>query len=330
MDINVKKLEKELWDAANELRISNVTASEYSMAILGIIFLKYATLRFNVVNAQFEGQTTRRGEALTEEALVRKFKANNALYLPEEARYDYLVNLPESTDIGIKINTAIKLIEDLHPELLGTIDKIYSAISEKHNQILVSLLKKFDSDIINQSNGDIFGRIYEFFLNEFAKQGAQDDGAFFTPTSIVELIVNFIEPTKGKILDPACGSGGMFVQSSHFIETHFGKDKVSENVTFYGQELKDPNAKLARMNLAVHGLEGKIIIEDTFKRDAHELVGGCDYVMANPPFNVSNVLESNIKTDDRLLITEITDKKGNVESKRVLVQKCFLCNLRLD
>lgn len=292
---DIKKIEGDLWEAADQLRAnSKLTASEYSMPVLGLIFLRHAYNRFLVAKDKIEENLPSRGGV---KRPIRKedFESQSAIFLPEEARYDYLLNLEEGKDIGAAINDAMISIEKEHENLQGALPKNYNIFD---NDLLAELLKIFNSQQLQNAKGDVFGRIYEYFLNKFAMSGAQEGGEFFTPISLVQLIVNVIEPEKGIVFDPACGSAGMFVQTGHFIELH--GENANEKVTFYGQEKAELNSKLAKMNLAVHGLEGKILEGNTFYEDKHELIGKCDYVMANPPFNVDGVDSEKIKGDPRL------------------------------
>ena len=285
--INIRKLEAELWEAADLLRAdSKVTSQEYCMPVLGLIFLRYAYSRFKYVEAEIlKNRPMRNGRVLPVEA--DDFKTKSAIYLPEESRYDYLVNLPDNADIGNALNLAMELVEAQSSQLKGVLPKNYTILQ---NDLLRELLRIFNNSALNDIKDDIIGRIYEYFLNKFAPAVASDDGVFFTPKSLVRMIVNIIEPRRGTVLDPACGSGGMFVSSADFIE-QYGTN-ANTAMTFYGQEKVDYNAKLCAMNMAVHGLDAKIISGDaanSFYHDYHDLEGRCDYVMANPPFNVDKV-----------------------------------------
>lgn len=285
--INIRKLEKELWEAADLLRAnSNVTSQEYCMPVLGLIFLRYAYSRFKFVEADIlKNRPVRNGRVMPVEAA--DFKQKSAIFLPREAQYDYLVNLPDSEDVGKAIKRAMELVEEQSEQLKGILPKDYTNFK---NELLRELLRIFNNSAFNDIQDDVIGRIYEYFLNKFAPVVAADDGVFFTPKSLVRMIVNVIEPTHGTVLDPACGSGGMFVSSADFIESYGASANTA--MTFYGQEKLDYNAKLCVMNMAVHGLNAKILSGDeanSFYKDAHSLVGCCDYVMANPPFNVDKV-----------------------------------------
>ena len=296
--INIRKLETELWEAADLLRAdSKVTSQEYCMPVLGLIFLRYAYSRFKFVEADIlKDRPVRNGRVLPVEAA--DFKTKSAIFLPEEARYDYLLNLPDNIDMGQAINHAMELIEEQSAQLKGILPKNYTILQ---NDLLRELLRIFNNSAFNKMKDDIIGRIYEYFLNKFAPAVASDDGVFFTPKSLVRMIVNIIEPSHGTVLDPACGSGGMFVSSADFIE-QYGTN-ANTAMTFFGQEKVDYNAKLCIMNMAVHGLNAKIVSGDeanSFYHDAHNLEGSCDYVMANPPFNVDKVKSETAQNAGRL------------------------------
>ena len=239
----------------------------------------------------------------------KDFAAKNALYLPEQARYSYLVNLPDKVNLktndgkdilslGQAVNYAMKLVEEQSEQLKGVLPKSYTDFDDK---LLAELLRIFNNETIDKIGGDIIGRIYEYFLSKFAKAVASDDGVFFTPKSLVKMLVNVLEPSEGIMLDPACGSGGMFVQSGDFVNQ--SGQNATQKMTFYGQEKVEYNANLCLMNMAVHGLTGKIVSGDaanTFYHDAHNLAGKCDYVIANPPFNVDKVKEEAVISAGRL------------------------------
>ena len=296
--INIRKLETELWEAADLLRAdSKVTSQEYCMPVLGLIFLRYAYSRFKFVESEIlKNRPVRNGRVLPVEA--EDFKTKSAIFLPEKARYDYLLKLPDNTDMGQAINKAMELIEEQSAQLKGILPKNYTILQ---NDLLRELLRIFNNSAFNEMKDDIIGRIYEYFLNKFAPAVASDDGVFFTPKSLVRMIVNVIEPTHGTVLDPACGSGGMFVSSADFIEQYGANANTA--MTFFGQEKVDYNAKLCIMNMAVHGLNAKIVSGDeanSFYHDAHNLEGSCDYVMANPPFNVDKVKSETAQNAGRL------------------------------
>lgn len=285
--INIRKLETELWESADLLRQgSKLTSNQYCMPVLGLIFLRYAFGRFKLVEAEIQkDRPVRGGRVLPVEP--SDFAEKSALYLPPEARYDYLVNLPDSVNLGRAVNLAMEKVEAQSEQLIGVLPKDYTMFTD---DILAELLRIFNNSALDEVGGDVLGRIYEYFLNKFAKNIASDDGVFFTPKSLVKMIVNVLEPKRGILLDPACGSGGMFVQTGDFVN-HAGMSANSA-MTFYGQEKVEYNARLCMMNMAVHGLNGRILSgneANTFYHDAHSLEGCCDYVMANPPFNVDKV-----------------------------------------
>ena len=310
--INIRKLESELWESADLLRQgSKLTSSQYCMPVLALLFLRYAYSRYKMVEAEIlQGRPMRGGRVMPVEP--NDFVAKSALYLPREAQFDYLVNLPENiidqnlktkdgqdiNSLGEAVNYAMQLVEDQSEQLTGVLPKTYTMFAD---DLLRELLRIFNNKTIDEVGGDIIGRIYEYFLSKFAKAVASDDGVFFTPKSLVKMLVNVLEPTQGVMLDPACGSGGMFVQTGDFVN-QAGLD-ANTSMTFYGQEKVEYNAQLCLMNMAVHGLNGKIVSGDeanTFYHDAHNLVGQCDYVMANPPFNVDKVKAESASAAGRL------------------------------
>lgn len=296
----LRKLEAELWRAADQLRAnSKLTASEYSMPVLGLIFLRHAYNRFQKVKIEVEKTLPSHPQRGKRPLTKKDFEEQNSMFLPEKSQFDYLVSLPESADIGEAIDNAMKLIEDEYDNLKGVLPKNFSIFSK---DLLRELLRIFNKEVLQKAEGDLFGKIYEYFLGKFAMTGAQEGGEFFTPMSLVQTIVNVIEPDHGIVFDPACGSAGMFVQTGYFIESE--GLKPAEKVTFYGQEKADLNTKLAKMNLTVHGLEGNIQEGNTFYEDKHNLVGGADFVMANPPFNVDGVDKDKdaVKKDPRLML----------------------------
>ena len=292
------KFESGLWKIADNLRAnSNLASNEYFMPIMGLIFLRHATNRFYEAKAAIEADK-KAGKIPNRPLVEADFTRRRALNLPEAARFDVILKTPKDGNLGAALTAAMEAIEAAFPPLAGQLPKDYGRFE---GSVLEEMMRMFDAEGLRSASGDVFGRIYEYFLAEFSKQGAHDGGEFFTPPSIVQTIVNVIEPDHGIILDPACGSGGMFVQSSHFIEDA-GQDTM-KRVTFYGHEKNETTAKLAQINLAVHGLQGTIRAGNeaiTYYKDPHELVGKCDFVMANPPFNVDEVDAEKIKGDKRL------------------------------
>jgi type I restriction enzyme M protein len=294
---DIEKLESDLWEAADNLRAnSKLTSSDYFMPVLGVIFLRHAANRFEAATTQIqEDQAT--GKMPKRKVLAADYLRRRALWLPENACYDWIMQQAavSGSDLPRLVAEAMTAIEAKFEPLQGVLPKDYGIFEPK---VLEDLMRLFNSEQIKQATGDVFGRIYEYFLAKFSIQKAHDNGEFFTPSSLVQTIVNVIEPDHGTVFDPACGSGGMFVQSSHFIE-HEGGD-TAKKVVFYGQEKNRDTIRIAKMNLAVHGLEGKIAEAITYYQDEHTLVGKCDFVMANPPFNVDLVDAERIKGERRL------------------------------
>ena len=286
------EIEKRLWNAADQLRAnSRLKSSEYSVPVLGLIFLRFADYKFTLAEKEIEKQrmSSRRGITKAD------YQAKGILYLPENARFSYLLNLPEGENIGKAINDAMKAIEIKNEDLKDVLPKTYNRLE---NDVLVALLKTFSS-ISMTLEGDVFGKIYEYFLGKFAMAEGQRGGEFFTPTSLVKLIVEVIEPYHGRIYDPAGGSGGMFVQSAKFVERH--KKNPSAEISIYGQEKTAETVRLCKMNLAVHGLSGDIRQGNTYYEDFHNSIGKFDFVMANPPFNVNGVDKEKIRADKRFV-----------------------------
>ena len=302
MDNNsIKKLETDLWEAADLLRQgSKLTSQQYCMPVLGLLFLRYAYSRFKRVEAEIlKNRPVRKGRVMPVEP--QDFTEKSALYLPEMAQYSWLVNLPEDiktaniiaengqhmNSLGEVVNHAMELVEAQSEQLTGVLPKEYTSFTD---DLLAELLRIFNNNALDDVGGDVIGRIYEYFLSKFAPVVASDDGVFFTPKSLVKMIVNILEPTTGVLADIACGSGGMFVQSGDFVNSK--GMSANKAMTFYGQEKVEYNAQLCLMNMAVHGLTGVIKSgneANTFYNDAHNLVGECDYIMSNPPFNVDKV-----------------------------------------
>ena len=293
--INIRKLEAELWESADLLRQgSKLTSSQYCMPVLALLFLRYAYSRYKMVEAEIlQGRPMRGGRVMP-------------------VQFDYLVNLPDNivsaglktkdgqdiNSLGEAVNNAMQLVEDQSEQLTGVLPKTYTSFAD---DLLRELLRIFNNKTIDEVGGDVIGRIYEYFLSKFAKAVASDDGVFFTPKSLVKMLVNVLEPKQGVMLDPACGSGGMFVQTGDFVNA--AGMNANTNMTFFGQEKVEYNAQLCLMNMAVHGLNGKIISGDeanSFYHDAHNLAGKCDYVMANPPFNVDKVKAESASAAGRL------------------------------
>ena len=291
---NNNEIEKRLWDAADQLRAnSKLKSSEYSVPVLGLIFLRFADHKYTIAKNEIE---KKHGDNKSRKGVTKAdYQAKGVLFLPENARFSYLLNLSEGENIGKAINDAMKAIEAENESLKDVLPKTYNRLE---NDVLVTLLKTF-SGIQMDIEGDVFGKIYEYFLGKFAMAEGQRGGEFFTPTSLVKLIVEVIEPYHGRIYDPACGSGGMFVQSAKFVERH--KKNPNTEIAVYGQEKTSETIRLCKMNLAVHGVEGDIRAGNNYYEDIHNSIGKFDFVMANPPFNVDGVVKEKIKDDKRFL-----------------------------
>ncbi len=289
MATDLAELQATLWETADQLRAnSGLKASEYSTPVLGLIFLRYADLRFAHVHDELEAKASGRRKIGPGD-----YHAKGVLYVPPHARFEYLADLPEGADLGRSVDEAMHAVEDTNPDLAGVLPGGYAALP---NEVLIELVRLLGRlpDVIE---GDGFGLIYEYFLGQFAFSEGQKGGEFFTPTSLVRLIVEVIQPFHGRIFDPACGSGGMFVQSARFIERHQGTP--GEELSVYGTEKTRETVRLAKMNLAVHGLSGDIREANTYYEDPHESPGKFDFVMANPPFNVNKVDKAKLEGDRR-------------------------------
>lgn len=310
---DIKKLETDLWEAADNLRAnSKLTSQQYCMPVLGLIFLRYACGRFNRVHAQIlEERAQRTGRQAPIES--SDYTQRGAMFIPEKARYTYLVELPEGAEIGRAVNEAMDLLEKETPSLSGILPRGYDELGD---DLLGEVLRVFNNPELDAEGDDIIGRIYEYFLGKFAPAVASDDGVFFTPKSLVRMIMNVLEPAAGTMLDPACGSGGMFVSASDYVRD--GGGNPTKSMMYYGQEKVEYNAKLCLMNMAVHGMEGHIKSGDdanTFYHDAFALNGTCDYVAANPPFNVDKVKAETAINAGRLPLGSVkANKKGEVST----------------
>ena len=293
---HIEAIERRLWSAADTLRANSEYASnEYFLPVMGLVFLRHAYSRYLAVKDEIAaGLPTRSGR---KRAVTREdFSQKNAVFLRPEARFDHLVALPDGEDRAAAVIAAMESIEEDYDSLRGVLPK--SEYQTLNNDVLGDLLRKLNPEELRHADGDVFGRIYEYFLTKFADQKAHDGGEFFTPVSLVSLIAHVLDPDRGTVLDPACGSGGMFVQSARTVEEH--GESPTERLTFRGVEKNETTVRLARMNLAVHGIEGDIRQAITYYDDPHELLGRADYVMANPPFNVDEIDADKVKTDPRL------------------------------
>ncbi|MFD3318205.1 N-6 DNA methylase [Alteromonas macleodii] len=318
----LKKLEKSLWAAADNLRAnSDLKSSEYATPVLGLIFLKFADNKYSQVENEIVAEHAKLKGGRREKPLSEVAIEKCGFYLPEHARYDYLLNRPEEEDMAKAIKRAMELIEEHKKELDGILPKDeYFALTRTDRTLPAQLLKTF-SDIPRDATGDILGKIYEFFLGKFALAEGQGGGVFYTPTSVVRLMVEVIEPYKGTVYDPACGSAGMFVQSQQFIEDHkeelelLGETHDENKLFVYGQEKTLDTVKLAKMNIAVNGLRGEIQQANSYKENPFDSYQKFDYVLANPPFNVDDVPVADVEDDIRFNEYGIPKKKAKAKKK---------------
>ncbi|MDM8543319.1 class I SAM-dependent DNA methyltransferase [Desulfococcaceae bacterium HSG9] len=315
----LKQLENDLWRSADTLRAnSDLKSSEYSTPVLGLIFLKFADNRYRrfekAIETEYKSARGTRRERDVSEIAIEKC----GFYLPDQARYGYLLNLPEETDIAKAIQKAMQAIEEHKPELRGVLPQDeYFRLTRTDNTIPGQLLKNF-ADIPQNASGDIFGQIYEYFLGNFAMAEGQGGGEFFTPRSVVRLMVEIIEPFGGTVFDPACGSGGMFVQSAKFIDRH--RDELVNgdggDIYVYGQEKTLETVKLAKMNLTVNGLRGDVKQANTYYENPHDSFGSFDYVLTNPPFNVDDVSLGTVEKDRRFNTYGVPRKKTKTKKSK--------------
>ncbi len=290
MQTDLSELESHLWDAADDLRAnSGLKASEYASPVLGLIFLRFADARFEAARGRIEAKASARREIGPSD-----YHAEGLIYLAPQARYGALLELPEGSDLGKAVNEAMRMVEEHNAELRGVLPRSYTAIPSETIGSLLRYINSYTKDL----EGDAFGLIYEYFLAKFALAEGQGAGEYFTPMSIVRLIVEIIEPFHGRIFDPACGSGGMFVHSAHFVERH--RESPGAELSVFGQEKTGDTVKLAKMNLAVHGLSGEIREANSYYQDPFDSHEHFDFVMANPPFNVDKIDKTKLIDDPRL------------------------------
>jgi type I restriction enzyme M protein len=292
-------VENRLWATADQLWANTgLKPSEFSTPVLGLIFLRYADKRFTDTDTALAAK----GIAADEREAM-DYQAEGVLYLPAQARFSHLLTLTEGANLGKAIATAMSLVEEHNPELKGVLPRGYNLLPNATLVELLRLLAPLDLE------GDAFGKVYEYFLGNFALKEGQKGGVFYTPTSIVRLIVEILQPFHGRIFDPACGSGGMFVQSAAFVQRH--QRNATRELTVFGTEKASDTVKLAKMNLAVHGLSGDVRESNTYYEDPHKAPGRFDFVMANPPFNVSGVDKDRLKDDPRFALGLPTTDNAN-------------------
>lgn len=292
MAFDLKEFENKLWKTADDLRAnSSLKYNEFSTPVLGLIFLRFADYRFQKAKSEIEKMKKSSRCAFGEE---NTYQARDVLYVPEKASFKYLLSLPESASIGTALNDAMSLIESENAMLKGVLPKGYLRLD---NSLLIATMKVFADIEFDKHNGDIFGKVYEFFLGKFAGKEGQKGGEFYTPTCLVKLLVEVMKPFKGAVYDPACGSGGMFVQTAEFVKRSGGE--ANEDISVYGQEKTEETVKWCKMNLAVNGLEGDVKQANSFYEDVFECVNKFNFVLANPPFNVDGVDKERLKGDKR-------------------------------
>lgn len=336
MNLNSKDLQDRLWAAAEHMRVgSRLNLNQISAPILGLIFLKFADVIFKKAEEKLEKERATAKSARPRPISPDDYKAQGVLYVPQNATYTYLTNLPENENLGKALDEAMQAIEKENRDLAGVLPQSYSLLSshaDENNRIITTMLKSFNQ-IPDDIEGDAFGEIYEFFLGNFALAEGKNGGEFFTAQSIVKLLVEVIEPYHGRIYDPACGSGGMFVQSANFVKAHLkNKLQVMDEVTISGQESKNETIKIAKMNLAIHGLSGKVLGTNSYYEDPFGSIGKFDYVLANPPFNVEGydnknkqviIDPSRLKGDPRYYLGLPLTKKGTVTNANYLWMQMF-------
>ena len=295
------EVEDELWEAAVDLR-GNIAPADYKHYVLPLLFLRYLSLRYEERRDELKQKVSEPGsdyyvedDDVAEDILTDpdEYRSEGAFIIPEKARWSYLVEHAQDDDIKVKVDTAMEILEKRYDELDGVLPKIY-ARSNLSRENLTNLINLFSRDVFagqQQGNGaDVLGRVYEYFITNFADTEGTRGGEFFTPRSVVETLVAMLEPRSGKVYDPACGSGGMFVQAAAFTDN-------SDALSFYGQESIDTTLRLCKMNLLMHDLQGKVELGDSLHNDQHEGLKA-DYVISNPPFNVRTWGAGDVPGDD--------------------------------
>lgn len=313
----LKQLEINLWKSTDDLRAnSDLKSNEYATPVLGLIFLKFADNQYRQYEAEIQQEYESLKGGRREKPIADIALEKCGFYLPDHARYDYLLRPPEEEDIAKALKEAMRAIAHYKPELKDVLpEDEYFRLVRQDKTIPHRLLKNF-SDIPPDASGDMFGQIYQYFLRNFALAEGQGGGEFFTPDSVVRLMVEIIEPKRGKLLDPACGSGGMFVWSGRYVTEH-AEDEGTDPADFvvYGQEKTLETVKLAKMNIAVNGLRGEVRQANTYYEDAFGSFEAFDYVLANPPFNVDDVNVSRVESDRRFNTYGIPRNKTKVKKQ---------------
>ena len=321
---NVQKIEDSLWEAAEKLRVdSGLKSTQYSTPLLGLVFLRFASIKYDRFKEEIEAEYNRfkggRNEKRIEDIALQKC----GYYLPPQSHFDYLLSLSESEDIPLAIKKAMEGIEEFKPELVGSLPKEEYLNLEPSTEddetaavrdySLPASLLKIINRIPKDVSGDVFGKVYEYFLGKFASNEGKGGGEYYTPPSVVRLMVEMIEPYKGKILDPACGSGGMFVQSADFVARSNAKP---DEIRVYGVERESETVKLSRMNMFIHGLSSEIVQANSYYADPHNCYGDFDYILANPPFNVKDVNYDKVKDDRRFNTFGVPKNKTKAGKKK--------------
>ena len=324
----LKNLKDRLWEGADQLRAnSGLKSNEYATPILGLIFLRFAESKYSqyeaAINTEYEKHRGLRTERPIHEIAVEKC----GYYLPPEARFEYLLNLPESEDLALATKTAMEEVEEYTVELADTLPKdVYYEVNGEDDPLVLAKLFKVFKDIPTDVSLDIFGEIYEYFLGKFALAEGSGGGEFFTPSSVVRYMVEALAPTEGEIYDPACGSGGMFVQTAHYIAHHSAKGK-DINLRAYGVEKTGATVKLAKMNLVLNNVRGTITNANSYYRNPYDCFGRFDYVMANPPFNVDEVELDQVKSQRRFNeygVPQNKTKKSKGDAKETVPNANYL------
>ena len=320
-DKELKKLKYDLWHSADMLRAeSHLSANKYGQPILGLIFLRYADIKYkqhkDEIMAEYEANKGKRTERSLKDISIEKC----GFYLPEKAYYDRINELPDNADKAIAVKEAMEEIEKENPtQMAGVFPKeVYGQLVPEESPELLSKIIRVFKDIPENCTIDIFGEIYEFFLGEFALAEGRDGGAFYTPASVVQYMVSVLDPKPGekKFLDPACGSGGMFVQAARYMHKHNATDAESMQFRCYGVEKERDTVKLAKMNLTLNNVRGEITEANSFYSDPYSAFGAFDYVMANPPFNVDEVVYEKVANDQRFNTYGVPRNKSKNATKK--------------
>ena len=318
-DKELKALKENLWHAADVLRAgAHLAANKYGQPILGLIFLRYADILFKQHKDEIEAEYNRTKGGRAEKTIKEISIEICGFYLPEKAYYDYINNAPDDANKAIIVKEAMEAIEDENPKMAGVLPKeVYAQLVPDEEPELLSNIVRIFKDIPENCTIDIFGEIYEYFLGNFALSEGKDGGAFYTPATVVRYMVNVLDPECGdkKFLDPACGSGGMFVQAARYMHEHNASEEEQMKFRCYGVEKEPDTVKLAKMNLLLNNVRGEITEANSFYANPYDAVGAFDYVMANPPFNVDEVVVEKVIDDARFNIYGVPRNKTKTAKK---------------